>query len=204
VFGITRHLDRVQRLTGLIPCENCSYARCQFRRVPYRRAGTPRDVRAGADAPAGAAYGTNVKALQRWAAERLTITQAADGSIAATFLYDGTTCSNMGRPLAFLYRVTLGPRDEGHPIRDQICEPAPGDDGHRAMCEYIRKEDALLEAIAREKPLAGRRLDEVRSWTRPATGPGCYCEASARLHKWGLVLETIHYALSHTADLARP
>ncbi len=25
VFGITRHVDRVQRLTELTPCENCSY-----------------------------------------------------------------------------------------------------------------------------------------------------------------------------------
>jgi hypothetical protein len=24
---------------------------------------------------------------------------------------------------------------------------------------------------------------------------GCYCEPNSRKHKWGLVLETIHYAL---------
>jgi hypothetical protein len=27
---------------------------------------------------------------------------------------------------------------------------------------------------------------------------GCYCEPDSRQHKWGLVLETIHYALART------
>ena len=37
VFGITRHTDRVLRPGERAPCESCSYARCQFRRRPYRR-----------------------------------------------------------------------------------------------------------------------------------------------------------------------
>jgi len=36
VFGVTRHIDRVARLTNLRPCENCSFGPCQFRRAPYR------------------------------------------------------------------------------------------------------------------------------------------------------------------------
>ena len=62
---------------------------------------------------------------------------------------------------------------------------------------------ALIDAIAGEKPLAGRPLDDVLGWDRPAIGPGCYCEPSARQHKWGLVLETIHYALTHMPDTER-
>jgi hypothetical protein len=31
----------------------------------------------------------------------------------------------------------------------------------------------------------------------PASPAGCYCDAASRQHKWGLVLETIHYALHH-------
>ena len=38
VFGVTRHTDRLRRLTGLVPCENCSFGPCQYRRAPYRRA----------------------------------------------------------------------------------------------------------------------------------------------------------------------
>ena len=30
VFGLTPHIDRVRRLTELVPCENCSFAPCQY------------------------------------------------------------------------------------------------------------------------------------------------------------------------------
>jgi len=37
VFGLTKHTERVRRLTELSPCGNCSYTPCQFRRAPYVR-----------------------------------------------------------------------------------------------------------------------------------------------------------------------
>ena len=37
VFGITHHA--VPPLANLVPCHNCSFAPCQFRRAPNRRAG---------------------------------------------------------------------------------------------------------------------------------------------------------------------
>ena len=37
VFGLTRHTERVRRLTELSPCQTCSYMPCQFRRAPYVR-----------------------------------------------------------------------------------------------------------------------------------------------------------------------
>ncbi len=36
VFGITRQLDKVRNLAGLIPCENCSFSPCQYRRASYK------------------------------------------------------------------------------------------------------------------------------------------------------------------------
>lgn len=182
VFGITRQTDRVRRLSDLNPCESCSFGRCQYRRAPYRR-----DV----------AYTVNLKALKRWSRERLTLQTQPDGTVEATFKYEGTTCTNMGRPLEFLYRVTLGPREDGYPIRRQECRPAPGDEGHKAMCRYIRDGEPLIASIAAEQPLKGQRLDDVIRWTRASSPAGCYCEPESRQHKWGLVLETIHYALAH-------
>jgi hypothetical protein len=196
VFGVTRHVDRVRPLTELSPCENCSFAPCEFRRAPYRRSQP-----AAMPAPtvvAAASYTVNAKALQRWSRERLTLQTREDGSVAALFRYDGTTCTNMGRPLVFHYHVRLGRREDGYPILEQSCEPAPGDQGHTAMCRYISDRDPLMAAIASERPLDGRPLDEVMRWTRTASPAGCYCEPESRQHKWGLVLETIHYALSHT------
>jgi len=201
VFGLTHHLDRVRRLTDLSPCENCSYGPCQYRRAPYRRrlratAGEPSAVSDTLPLALDARYSVSLKALQRWSAERLALTTRADGTIDAVFRYEGTTCTNMGRPLHFLYQVTLGPRGEGYPIREQSCRPAPGDDGYASMCRYRSDGDTLMQTVAAERPLHGRRLDEVLQWARPASPAGCYCDIESRQHKWGLVLETIHYKLS--------
>ena len=206
VFGLTRHTDRVQRLTDLSPCENCSFIGCQYRRTPYRRARrtASSELPIAADDLSGevdpldrhARYSVSLKALQRWSAERLTMATRIDGSVDAVFRYEGTTCTNMGRPLKFHYHVTLGPRAEGYPIRAQWCGPAPGDEGYTAMCQYIRDREPLMAAIERERPLNGQPLDSVVQWSRPSSPAGCYCEADSRQHKWGLVLETIHYALA--------
>jgi hypothetical protein len=198
VFGLTRHAERLGRLTGLVPCENCSFGPCQYRRAPYRGAGRP----FGEQVPAqravldrDAEYSVNRKALKRWTQERLSLAECEDGSLEAVFRYDGTTCTNMGRPLTFLYHVKLGPRAEGYPIREQRCVPAAGDTGYQSMCRYIEDAEHLMEAIASERPLSGDRLDAVLEWRRKPSVAGCYCEPPSREHKWGLVLETIHYAL---------
>ncbi len=198
VFGLTRHTERLRRLTDLVSCENCSFGPCQYRRAPYRRPPRGYGERVG-DRTAldqDAAYCVNRKALQRWAQERLTMEECPDGSVNAVFRYDGTTCTNMGRPLAFEYNVKLGPREEGYPIREQRCAPAAGDTGHTHMCEYIADPEGVMGAVEREKPLRGERLNAVLSWRREANGAGCFCETASRRHKWGLVLETIHYALA--------
>jgi hypothetical protein len=183
VFGVTRHTDRVRRFADLVPCQNCPMANCQFRRNPYRRG------------PVLTAYSVNTKALARWAAERLTLRQRADGATEARFRYDGTTCTNMGRPLAFQYDVVLGPPQAGYQIREQQCAPVPGDMGYTAMCQYLVNAGPFMAAIGLEKPLLGQPLDAVFSWRRDSSPAGCYCDGASRLHKWGLVLETIHYAL---------
>jgi hypothetical protein len=180
VFGLTHQTNGLRLLNGdMPPCANCSLTPCQ-----YRRPLTP-----------AAAYQVNAKALRRWAVERLSLERRADGGVDARFRYDGTTCNNMGMPLAFEYRVTLGPPEDQFPILDQQCAPAPGDTGHMAMCKFAGGD--LLWAIEEEKPLAGRPLDDVITWQRPTSPAGCYCEPTSREHKWGLVLETIHYALSN-------
>jgi hypothetical protein len=204
VFGLTRHTETVRRLTDLVPCENCSFQPCQYRRAPYQRTSVSFDgdlsmvTLATEEKPAQASnYSINAKALQRWTGERLSIAENADGSIDAHFRYDGTTCTNMGRPLAYDYFVKLGPRAEGYPIREQSCQPAPGDTGHTFMCRYMNNAEHLMVAIDREKPLLGQPLADVLTWHRASDPAGCYCEPSSRKHKWGLVLETIHYALTN-------
>ena len=208
VFGLTRHVDRVRHLRELVPCEQCSFMPCQFRRAPYARAAAgPAAVGVSAQSISSSPqprapslrYRTNQSALRRWSADRLVLEAASDGSVTAHFRYDGTTCSNMGRPLCFIYEVKLGPETDGYRILSQRCTPAPGDHGHPYMCEYIR-DSGLIGRIAEEQPLCGRPLEEVLAWDRPTMGPACFCEADGRLHKWGLVLETIHFALTRREE----
>jgi hypothetical protein len=196
VFGLTRHGENLRRLTDQLPCENCSFGPCQYRRAPYRRGrpGLP-ELAVVADR----SYTTSRKALQRWAKERLQISRCGDGTLVAQFRYDGTTCTNMGRALAFDYAVTLGPRESGYPILEERCAPTPGDTGHAQMCQYLANPESLMDAISREKPLLGQPLDEALVWRRAMSPAGCYCDAASREHKWGLVLETIHYALHETS-----
>jgi hypothetical protein len=199
VFGLTRHTDRLRRLTELVPCENCSFGPCNYRRAPYRRA--PQSCGELLPVPLAAldqeaAYSVNRRALKWWSEERLSINANSDGSFDATFRYEGTTCTNMGRSLAFDYVVKLGPRAQGYPILEQRCVPAAGDTGHTKMCQYLENPERLMNSIDREKPLSGEPLNSVLSWQRSPSAAGCYCEPASRDHKWGLVLETIHFALA--------
>jgi hypothetical protein len=216
VFGLAPQRVGLPSVAELVPCENCSLPRCVYRRAPYRRPRQPSEVElmtgmvaegvallqdhaAAAAAPPltlNARYATNLRALRRWAAERLTLTAGADGGTDALFRYEGSTCNTMGRDFCFHYMVHLGARAAGYPILEQRCVPAPGDEGHTQMCRYRTTGPALLAVIEADRPLLGRPLDAVLAWQRAPTGPTCYCESEGRSHKWGLVLETIHWALA--------
>ena len=211
VFGVTRHLDKVRNLATLIPCENCSLPGCQYRRTPYRRPPPQiEDVRAllpnawrdvddrnkAFVLKMDAQYTINPRALEKWSKERLQLEFLSDGAVEAIFHYEGTTCSNMGRALAFDYRVKLAPPDEHFKILEMDCAPAPGDTGHQFQCGYLNAAEALTHSIASEKPLLGKPLNEVLTWKRSYDPSGCYCDVTRREHKWGLVLEVIHFALA--------
>lgn len=193
VFGLTARTPQALDAARATPCENCSFSPCQYRRAPHRSAPRP----PAKSAPSrDASYTVNTRALAKWARERVRFDTSDDGNLAASFRFDGTTCSNLGRPLAFDYTVTLGPAEDGHPIRTSACRAAPDDAGHKLMCAYLSDGPALMQAIAAEKPLLGRPIGDVLTWTRTAAPSGCHCDAASRAHKWGLALEAIHFALT--------
>jgi len=115
--------------------------------------------------------------------------------VEAKFRYEGTTCSNLGSPLQFDYYLKLSTARGGYKIESTSCAPADGDLGYTRMCEYMNNGEQLLKNIKKEEPLLGRPLDDVLKWERRYSPAGCYCDLDSRLHKWGLVLEVIHYAL---------
>jgi hypothetical protein len=212
VFGVTHQIERMRQFANLVPCENCSFSPCQYRRAPYRHAlpqiedvtflqpqtrhGVEERAVNGSSLNLLARYSLNSRALNKWSRERLDLRAIENGKIEARFRYEGTTCSNLGRPLAYDYVIKLDRPASGYRILEATCAPAPGDTGHAAMCEYIANSEKLAAAITNECPLASRLLDDVLSWNRPFSPAACYCDADSRMHKWGLVLEVIHFALA--------
>lgn len=214
VIGLTR--QPAAHGASTVPCVGCSFAPCRYRRAPYREEELAPAPSAGTAAPDAAdhreagpgappalgrppRYAINLRALQKWSRERVRLEPREDGTVRAIFRYDGTTCSNLGRPLAFEYHVSLGPAEAGRVITGASCQPAPGDEGHRFMCEFLRDPASLMAAIAAEAPLVGQPLEAVLAWRRPSAAAGCYCESDSRAHKWGIALETIHFALAQGA-----
>lgn len=210
VIGITHNLEKARGLTKLVPCENCSLSNCPYRRAPYQRPPQQiEDVRSLLSRAWGdfgrrndtmvlkrdAKYTTNPRALEKWSQERLQLDFLPGNMVEARFRYEGTTCSNMGRPLEFDYRVKLAPPEDQYRLLEMSCAPAAGDTGHRFQCEYLNNAESLMRAIAKEKPLLGRPLDDVLSWKREYNPSGCFCDLPRREHKWGLVLEVIHFAM---------
>jgi len=211
VFGITGHVEKVQRFANLVPCHNCSFPSCQYRRAPYKDSlPQSEDVRrlqsgwrelsavnTGNGSPLNhhANYSINLRALRKWSQQRLRFKILPDLAVEARFRYEGTTCSNLGRPLEYDYRIKLSSAEEGYRIIEANCSPAPGDTGHTQMCEYLNDRERLLRSIQEEKPLLGSPLNDVVAWERPYSPAGCYCDMQSREHKWGLVFEVIHYAL---------
>lgn len=199
VFGLALAGNAVD-VTGPVatPCAGCSFSPCQYRREPYKHDSSMAVASPGDEAPAKAAagYSVNSRALRKWAEERVRIAPRTDGTLEAVFRFDGTTCSNMGRPLSFDYRVVLGAAEDGHRILETSCGPAPGDTGYQYTCSYLDDPDGHLREIAADRPLIGRPLDDVLTWPRAQAPSGCHCSADSRLHKWGIALEAIHYAVA--------
>jgi hypothetical protein len=209
VFGVTRQIDGVRKLADLVACESCSLVSCQYRRAAYLE--TPdysrgevvaavngvasKNGRIAASLNHNGRYGFSKKALNRWAEQRLSLRSREDGTTEALFLFEGATCTSMGRPLKFQYHVHCGPKAEGYPIREQKCVPHPTDTDYTSMCEYISKGDRWIAAIEQEGPLSGQPINDVLSWNRTANVANCHCESASREQMWGIVLETIHYAL---------
>ena len=211
VFGVTTHREALDRLPDLVPCHHCPLPSCQYRRAPYVRVPASggrqlSDKRPATNPGIGEAnggrsspYSISVTALKKWSSERLRLKFLKGGMAEARFLYQGTTCSNLGRPLEFVYEVRLRRAGSSFTIENATCRPSIADTGHKEMCEFQRRGPSLLEGLAAEAPLIGMPLEDVFSWERPFSPAGCFCEATSRMHKWGLVYEVIHFALAHTA-----
>lgn len=205
VVGLAPRESAAVRAVPGVPCTACAYSPCQYRRSPYRHAparidGVPKPPPLSREAR----YTVSDRALRKWAEERVTLQRRGDGTVGARFRFDGTTCSNMGQPLAFEYVLELDTPERAYTVLEADCRPADGDEGYQSMCAYLSDSDGWSRELAMERPAIGRPLDEVFAARRNAAPSGCLCTAENRAHKWTLALEAIHYALAHANGAAHP
>lgn len=208
VVGLAPRTPENLQAVGHGPCERCGWAHCAYRRAPARASGlAPTEVQLAAGGRATAprpAYSINLRALEKWARERVVLSPQADGSVEAVFRFDGTTCSNLGQPLAFDYRLKLSGPAGPRVILAADCAPAPGDEGSRSMCAYLNDAEQLLRAIAQEKPPLGQLLEDALGAPRSPEAAGCHCTAASRAHHWAVALEAVHFALHHAPLVGGP
>ncbi|HVW22485.1 MAG TPA: hypothetical protein VHC86_14820 [Opitutaceae bacterium] len=193
LIGLTPHGRSADPAT--VPCADCSFSPCQYRRQPYRHVAA-----AAAPASAGPGYRIAERALRKWATERVALERGADGSVRARFRFDGTTCSHL--ELAFDYELLLSPDAAGWKLREAACGPAPGDEGHAKSCAYLADAEGLRKALDEESPRAGLTLDQALALAAPGVSSGCHCTAEGRAHKWSMALQAVHFALRLSHDQA--
>jgi hypothetical protein len=141
-------------------------------------------------------YAFPERALRRWQAENLVLAPADGGGWNAVFRLEGCTCGNI--PFHLRYRLAVASAEHRHLLLALACEPAPHDTNHRQQCGAKSDCAHFVAHLGADAPLLGRPLEEALSWS-PATSPeGCVCAASARLHKWRIVLQTAHFALNQS------
>ena len=214
LFGITNQTDKVKKLSGLIPCSTCSMKNCQYRRIPYKYSRSQieevnklqpgnneqiteefKSFNVSGILTKDAKYKVSLKALQKWSSDRLRLRILEDNTVEAKFRYEGTTCSNMGRSIEFDYFIKLSSPQHFYKIISLSCSPAEGNDDYKFMCEYVNDPESIMHRIEIEKPLIGKSINEILNWQYRFFPEGCYCKPESREHKWGLVLEVLHYAL---------
>ncbi|MDQ8204532.1 hypothetical protein [Pelagicoccus sp. SDUM812003] len=214
VFGISRQVEKATKVGSLIPCQGCSLEGCAYRRKPYFL-DTVKDLsddhepvvpfeENSSPLTVDARYSTSTRALRKWADSRLTLQPKNDGGYEAVFAYDGTTCSNMGHPIRYLYRISVAGPENEYKVLAARCHPAEDDFGHEKQCEYLKNASALDRAIAQETPLVGQPLEAVLSWSRPASSAGCFCEAGSRERKWAIAYEVLHFQMARLEKERRP
>jgi len=213
VFGVTRHIDRVENLPELIPCYRCDLAVCRYRRAPHQIAEPANSDTGKLNGPGQASKGSvatrthddepamkytyafKPHILQKWSDRFLDLERGRNKQTRAVFRMNGNTCSNMGVRIVLDFDLTLTWQDGDYLIESGRVRPVEGETGYQEMCEFIQHPDAFWGQASSYVPLQGQFLDRVLGWNPDINPAGCLCERSHQDHKWRMVYQTIHFAL---------
>ena len=146
-------------------------------------------------------YGFSPRTLKKWSRNRLSLGEEIDGRLTASFRTAGSTCANMGLPLAFDYQANLERATDGKlHFTGFSCAPAEGDTNHRSTCQFLSNPDGFAAGIEEHPPLLGKPLEDALHWNPDVSPAGCLCLRSSRDHKWRIVVQTLHYALANQKE----
>jgi len=173
-FGITRRTDFDEDLDEYWSCRSAPHSTVR----------------------SNSSYAFPEKALAKWRDRRLKVTAQPNHELLAIFRFDGSTCANMGIPLAFDYEVRLK-REEagGHRILSSSCEPAEEHSGYQSMCAFLDKPERYMTQLRAHQPLVGQTLSSALTWQSPTSPAGCLCTRASQDHKWRIVFQTLCFAL---------
>ena len=152
-------------------------------------------------APSALKYAYPEKALEKWGAQRLTMTDTGDGRLAARFRFEGKTCASLNRPFTLDYEVELDGVEPSH-ARIISCrvKRVSGDSGLRWTCAFREGPEAFISSMEEPPALVGETLGVALAWEPDESPAACLCTAANRNHKWKIVLQTLHHALNQSAQ----
>ncbi|MEM8678421.1 MAG: hypothetical protein AAGF97_03600, partial [Planctomycetota bacterium] len=116
-----------------------------------------------------ARYAFPEKTLKKWRDQRLKLRVTAEGNVDAEFKFDGSTCSNLGVPIAYDYSVQLQPEDARYRIVASDCQPRENHHGFRSMCAYLNNPDQFVRQLEEHRPLVGEYLTSALTWDAPVS-----------------------------------
>ena len=149
-------------------------------------------------------YSVSLKALQRWSQERLTLDQRDDGTRRRGVPLRRHDVHQHGPAAAVSLSCEAGAaRGRLSDSRAVVRARRRATRATRSMCRYISDREQLMASIAASGRCSASRSTTWCGGRGPPSPAGCYCEAESRQHKWGLVLETIHYAPRDGRRIAR-
>ncbi len=142
-------------------------------------------------------------ALAKWAAQDLAITDDGDNRLRCRFLYEGSTCCNMGWTFSADLICVIEEREGRHMIESASVLLPMDSPAVKGLCMFQRGKRNLdtINDLTQDL-VVGRWLDDFLGEEHDVNPAGCVCGQSELCHKWVVALSTLAYALEHDLSAA--
>jgi hypothetical protein len=134
--------------------------------------------------------------LRKWADQCLTCLRDEEGQRRYRFAFEGSTCTDGGKPYTANMQIALDVSEGRVIVRDALIFFSEEDMPAAAqMCEYQQRGEEFFRQLQQPPAFCGRPLEEILAAPASLNPAGCFCTEPMVNHKWRLALSTVHYAL---------